>query len=547
MTSAVRKEKTFVIVVGGGPVGLTSALDLGHRNVPTILISENLKTATHPRCNSTNARSMEHFRRLGIAQDIRSNAPLAKFPPHVAFATRFCGYELGRIDLTRFRTSTKTVGGAYQSAEQGITISQLFLEPTLKRSVERKASIDLRFGVRMLSLESHRDGVIAHTENVQTRERTDIHARYMIAADGARSPARRHFGVGMTGQDGRINNAFVAGSMLTYFLRAPTLITESGRPPANLTWILNHDIRAFVFAQDAGERWIVHYQVPEGTHWENVQHDKVLRAIFGRDIPYEMINMGPWAGGLALIAEKYCGENVFFAGDAAHLFTPLGGLGMNTGIGDATNLAWKLAARYQGWGGERLMDSYDPERRPMALRNSQLGVKCSRRKGAWVLPPDIESSGADADRARQAMGDFIVVDDLEEYETSGLQFGERYEQSPIIQRNEEAPIPDNWAGYIPIDYPSARAPDFPMTDGTTLHDALGDGFALVSFDPTILPNPIVDAAARRNMPLKVVNAAPPPGLYRTKLALIRPDRHIAWHGDALPDDPLALIDLVRGA
>ena len=543
----MKKENTFIIIVGGGPVGLSAAIELGHRNVPAILITENLETAKHPRCNNTNARSMEHFRRLGISEEIRANAPLAKYAPQVAFVTRFCGHEIGRIDLSKYRSTTNVAGTEFQSSERSITISQLFLEPILKRNAELKKSVSVRFGFRMIGFVSTTDGVLVDVENIQTGERFQISASYMIAADGARSPARRQFGIGMSGEDGQIENAFVAGSMLTYFIRAPSLISESGRKPANLTWILNHEIRAFVFSQDGGERWIVHYRIPEGVDWKTVNHEKVLNAVFGKPVPYEIITSGPWAGGLALVADQYQAERVFFVGDAAHLFTPLGGFGMNTGIGDAINVSWKLAAIYEGWGGASLLDTYGVERRPIGLRNSRLGVKCSQRKGAWQLPANIEDADEAGEQARRVFGEFAVVDDLEEYNTSGMQFGERYENSPIIFHQGAAPIADTWDNYIPIDHPGARVPDFKITETETFHDQLGDSYSLAIFSNDIDAKPFVDATASRGMPLKIVKCSPPSHLYQCKLALVRPDRHLAWHGGAMPANALETVDRVRGA
>jgi 2-polyprenyl-6-methoxyphenol hydroxylase-like FAD-dependent oxidoreductase len=543
----MKRENIFVIIVGGGPVGLSAAIELGHRNVPAILVTENLETAKHPRCNNTNARSMEHFRRLGISEEIRANAPLAKYPPQVAFVTRFCGHEIGRIDLTKSRSTTNLPGTEFQSAERNIAISQLFLEPILKRNAESKKSVSIRFGFRMIGFVSTPEGVLVDIENIQTGERSQISASYMIAADGARSPARRHFGIGMTGEDGQMENAFVAGSMLTYFIRAPSLMAESRRKPANLTWILNHEIRAFVFSQDGGERWIVHYKIPEGVDWKKVHHEKVLNAVFGKPVPFEIISCGPWAGGLALVADQYQAERVFFVGDAAHLFTPLGGFGMNTGIGDAINVSWKLAAMFEGWGGPSLLDTYGAERRPIGLRNSRLGVKCSKRKGAWQLPPNIEDADEAGEQARLAFGEFAVVDDLEEYNTSGMQFGERYEKSPIIFHQGEAQIADIWDNYVPIDHPGARVPDFKITETETFHDQLGDSYSLAIFTNDVDAKPFVDAAANRGVPLQIVKCTPPAHLYQCKLALIRPDRHLAWHGYAMPVNTLEIIDRLRGA
>lgn len=543
----MKKENTFVIIVGGGPVGLTAAIELGYRNVPAILITENLETAKHPRCNNTNARTMEHFRRLGISEEIRANAPLAKYPPQVAFVTRFCGHEIGRIDLTKSRSTTNLPGTEFQSAERSITISQLFLEPILKRNAELKKSVSIRFGFRMIGFASSAEGVLVDVQNIQTGECSQISASYMIAADGARSPARRHFGIGMTGEDGQMENAFVAGNMLTYFIRAPSLIAESGRKPANLTWILNHEIRAFVFSQDGGERWIVHYRIPLGVDWKTVHHEKVLNAVFGKPVPFEIISSGPWAGGLALVADQYQAERVFFVGDAAHLFTPLGGFGMNTGIGDAINVSWKLAAMFEGWGGPSLLDTYGAERRPIGLRNSRLGVKCSQRKGAWQLPLNIEDADEAGEQARRVFGEFAVVDDLEEYNTSGMQFGERYENSPIIFHQGAAQIADTWDNYVPIDHPGARVPDFKITETETFHDQLGDSYSLAIFTNDVDAKPFVDAAANRGVPLQVVKCAPPAHLYQCKLALIRPDRHLAWHGDSMPVNTLEIIDRLRGS
>ncbi|GGI27558.1 MULTISPECIES: FAD-dependent monooxygenase [Bradyrhizobium] len=535
-------EETFVLIVGGGPVGLTSAIDLAQRGVPCILITENLETATQPRCNFVNARTMEHFRRLGLAEEVRAAAPLAKMHPRVAFVTRFCGHEFGNIDLLKTRLSEGQLG-----PESGLSISQLFLEPLLRRHAEASESVDVRFGTRLVALGGEDGAPIATVEDVRTGVRKRIRSRYVIGADGARSPVRRHFNISMAGDDGRIDNAFVSGTMITYFVRAPTLLEESRRAPATITWIINHDLRAFVFAQDGRERWIIHYQVPEGLGWEQVRSDEVMRSIFGKDLPYEILAEGPWTGGLSLVAAAYRAGPAFLVGDAAHLYTPLGGFGMNTGIGDVLNLTWKLAAAYSGWAGPNLLDSYEAERRSIGLRNSKIGIHCSKRKGKWLIPPTIEDEGEAGARARKTFGDFVVVDDLDEYDTSGLQLGERYESSPIVCANGTAAPPDTWSNYKPADFPGARSPHFWPSPGRGFYDLLGRDYTLVDFESGEPLEALLEAAKLRRLPLSVVRCPAPGQPYQSKLVLVRPDQHIAWHGNAPPEDPTAVIDRVRGA
>lgn len=547
----MRTEETFALIIGGGPVGLAAALELGWRGIPAILVTENMTTATHPRCNTTNARSMEHFRRLGIADEVRAAAPLAETLPHAAYATRFCGREFARIDLTRARAGTGTAapGQALLSSEGSVTISQLFLEPVLKRAAERHSSVSLRFGWRALDVAEHADGVTVRVQKVGEDEVVEIAARYLVAADGARSLARKVIGATMEGERAAMDGqgTFVSGAMLTYFVRAPTLLAESGRRPAVLTWIINHDLKAFVFAQDGKERWIVHCQVPDGAKWQDVDHAAMLQAVFGRGVPYEVINFGPWTGGLALNADQYQSRRIFLAGDAAHLFTPLGGFGMNTGIGDAVNLGWKLAAVHDGWGAEGLLASYGAERRPIGLRNTGLGVKCSKRKGSWVVPPGIEEDGEAAEQDRRAFGAFVEADDLEEFATVGLQLGEAYEGSPVVWTDGSPAPPDSWSTYQPRDRPGARAPDFRTGDGAMFHDKLGKTFVLAHLGGGNAPGAWAAAARERGMPLSLVAAAPPAGLYSSSLVLIRPDHHIAWHGGDAPVDPGAVLDMARGA
>jgi len=532
------QTETFALIVGGGPVGLSAAIELNWRGVPTVLVTENLDTAQHPKCNNTNARSMEHFRRLGIAAELRSEGLPPGLARASAYVTRFCGHEFGRQPRPY---------SDWPTPELPNTVSQIVLERALRRCAERAPGADINFGWRLQSFVPRPDGVTAEVEHVTTGERQSIRARYLLGIDGAGSAVRKALGFGMVGDDGTTHRAFMGGTMLSSYIRAPTLMAASGRPPTHMTWIINPQMRAMMYAQDGRETWVVHYQVPKGTDWRAVDAKATIGAMLGADVPFDIISGGPWTGGLALVAEHYQAGPVFLAGDAAHLFTPLGGLGMNTGIGDVMNLCWKIAADHQGWAGPRLVDSYETERRPFGLRNSQLGVQCTKVMDGWVVPPDFEAEGADAQAAREKFGVRIMAEDRPQYLTVGLQLGERYEGSPIVWPDGTPAPPDRWDSYTPLDRPGARAPHYWLRDGHALFDEFGPGFTLVDFGAADGTAAFEKAARVRGLPLKTVRLARPEGdLYRSKLVLVRPDQHIAWHGDA-PEDAEAVIDRVRGA
>ncbi len=377
--------ETFALIVGGGPVGLSASIELSWRGVPHILVTEKLETAQHPKCNNTNARSMEHFRRLGIADQLRAEGLPNDVARASAYVTRFCGHEFGRLPRPYSDWPTPEIPN---------NVSQIVLERVLRRCAESQPGAQVHFGRRLTSFAVHDDHVLADVEDTVTGERSRIKARYLLGIDGAGSTVRRALGIGMTGEDGTTRRAFMGGTMLSFYIRSPTLMAASRRPPTNMTWIINPDMRGMMYSQDGRETWVVHYQVPAETDWQQVDGKAVIRAMIGADIPFEIISGGPWTGGLALVAEHYQSGPVFLAGDAAHLFTPLGGLGMNTGIGDVMNLGWKLAAVHQGWAGPHLLDSYEIERRPIGVRNVQLGVRCTQVMDGWTLWPGFEDDSA---------------------------------------------------------------------------------------------------------------------------------------------------------
>ncbi len=530
-------DETFVLIAGGGPVGLSAAIELARRGVACVLVNDNAETATHPKCNNTNARSMEHFRRLGIAGQLRSEG----LPPDVerasAYVTRFCGYEFGRLPRP---------WAEWPTPELPATISQIVLERTLRRCAEADANAQIHFGQTLESFTTDAGGVVAEIVTAGG-DRHTIKARYLLGADGAASAVRKALGFRMLGEDGTAPRAFMGGTMLSWFIRAPGLIAASSRKPSQMTWIINPDMRAMMYAQDGRETWVAHYQVPPGTDWRELDARRIVRAMLGADVDFEMLSGGPWTGGLALVAEHYQQGPVFLAGDAAHLFTPLGGLGMNTGIGDVMNLCWKLAAVHDGWGGPKLVDTYETERRPIGQRNVQLGIRCTEVMDKWEILADFEADTPAAAAARAELGARAVVEDLPQYRTVGIQLGERYEESPIIWPDGTPAPPDSWDSYTPLERAGARAPHVWLGEGRALYDDFGKGFTLLDFGAAEQASRFALAAYNGNMPLTVLAQAPPENSpYRSKLVLIRPDQHIAWHGDSAADAK-AIIDRVRGA
>ncbi len=544
------QEETFVLIVGGGPVGLAAAIDLGWRGVPTILMNARATTSVHPKCNHTNTRSMEHFRRLDVAGRIRAAHQPGGGAREYEYVTRFCGYELGRLPRQiPLLKDGKVTGGAaalHASPEPGHNIPQPKLEQVLKAAAEDQG-VEVAFGWRIVSFEETADAVVASAEQRDTGARREIRARYVIGADGGSSLVRRTIGAELHGEDGREQRAFMGGTMLSYHVEAPSLLEAGGRPIAAISWIVSPSARGFAFLQDGGTRWIFHYQLPPGVSADSVVAEDVVRLLIGRDdVPFTILSGGPWTGGLALAADRYQRGRLSIVGDAAHLYTPLGGLGMNTGIGDAMNLGWKLAAAHQGWAGEGLVASYEAERKPIGARNAELGLKYARIHSRWRLPNDIETEGEAAEAHRRAFGEAIIAEDRDQFVSVGATLGDRYEGSPIICGDGTPAPPDSLSDYTPIDRAGGRLPHATIDD-RALIDEIGRGFTLLNFsgaDASL----ILEAAEKRGVPLRYVALPAPPAEsgITSALVLVRPDGYVAWRGAAAPDDPSALIDQVRG-
>src|SRR5579871_3420196 len=307
-----------------------------------------------------------------------------------------------------------------------------------------------------------------------------------------------------------------------------------------------------VYAIDGRERWLVHnYLRPNEDDFEAVDRDGCLRTILGvgDEFKYEIISKEDWYG-RRLIANAFRDRCAFIAGDAAHIWVPYAGYGMNAGIADAMNLSWLLAAHLNGWAPAAILDAYEAERLPITSQVSRFAMSHAeaeiRRRGA--VPESIEEAGVRGERVRREIGQLTYEINVQQYACAGLNFGTFYDRSPIIAYDGSQPPPYTMSSYTPSTVPGCRTPHLWLADGVSLYDAMGPEFTLLRFDRGVDATSIERAARLRKVPLKVLDVAPPAvPIDRNTLILSRPDQHIAWRGERAPADPLALIDHIRGA
>lgn len=535
--------KPRVGIVGGGPVGMTLALELGRRGIRCVVFEQRKNTTHEPRCTLTNMRSMEHYRRLGVADAIRAAGVPRDYRQDVVFATRLCGREIHRFEYPSIdeahRTGASVAFDHPAGAERPQRISQIFLEPVLKAAVEAEPNVEVCFGWRVDGIEPAADHVVVQATGpggAFREERVD----YLAACDGGGSMVRKGLNIAMEGHP-------AVGNNLGVFFRSRDLRDRTPLGDALFWWILNHEVRGVFIALDGRELYTYHQLVDLDLDISHVDPVALIRKAAGADIEVELKAINPWQAH-QLVAHRYREGRIFLVGDAAHLNQPTGGFGMNTGVGDACDLGWKLAAVFDGWGGEKLLDTYEAERRPIAVRNVAAAGRNAADLKRHAVPPSIEADDAAGEMVRAMAGAQIAHGNRKEFESAGVQLGYHYGDSSIVVPDGTPPPPDEEIEYTPIARPGSRAPHVALGGGEILYDRFGSGFTLLQLAAAD-PAPIVAAAAKRGVPLTVVklDRDDARALYAAPLVLIRPDQHVAWRGEAAPDDPVQLIDTVRGA
>jgi 2-polyprenyl-6-methoxyphenol hydroxylase-like FAD-dependent oxidoreductase len=543
--------KTDVLIVGAGPVGLTVAMDLASRGIQ-VVIAEIRRYAEPPnvKCNHVAARTMEQFRRLGVAQKLRDAGLPPDYPNDVVFRTSATGMELSRIPIPcRQDRYTETAGpdAWWPTPEPAHRINQIYLEPILLAHTAALAGVTLLNRTQVMSFEQGAGGVVATALDLETGHERRISASYLIGCDGGRSEVRKQMGAKLEG------TAIIQRVQSTY-IRAPQLMGLIPGKPAWSCYALNPRRCGTVFSIDGRDNWLIHNHLsPDEPDFDSVDRDQSIRHILGvgPTFEYEVLSKEDWVG-RRLVADKFRNRpgdgRVFLAGDSAHIWMPYAGYGMNAGIADGLNLSWLLAAHLQGWASQAILDAYEAERQPITEQVSQFAMNHAQQliKMKRAVPADLEAIGTAGDAVRADFGQAAYALNVQQFCAGGLNFGYFYTGSPIIAHEAQAAPAYTMGDFTPSTVPGCRAPHFWLADGRSLYDAFGPGYTLLRFDAGVDVGLLQSAAALRHMPLVVVEVPAHAGLeipsaYVHKLVLCRTDQHVVWRGDALPADVDGLV------
>lgn len=528
-----------ILVVGAGPVGLSLAIELGWRGVPVTVVDQGDGTVPFPAGEAIFARTMEHLRRWGCAEQARAESdPPADYPHRIVFTTAVTRHVLAEFD---YGVTNRSPGEYGEVTPEGPAfLSKFSFLPLLEGTARALPQVEIRHGTRLEAFEQFSRGTLAVVRDVTTGEAKTLSGAYLVGCDGGRSTVRRALGIELEG-------SFAQGQNYAVHFRAPDLrrlLEERSGAPAAQIQTLSSSRRPYITVVNGVDEWRLSVYLDEEPSPEDAV--RWVHEAVGAPIDVEIIAAQPWSGH-RVVARRYREGRVFLAGDAAHLLWPKGGFGANTGIGDAVDLGWKLAATLQGWGGPGLLDSYERERRPIAVRNVSEASSNWTSDAQLVPDPELDRDDERGARARAATGELIRRLRGKEFRSIGVQLGYRYTGSPICVPDGTPEPPDEPDSYVPSTWPGCRAPHVTMPDGTSLLDYFGRGFVLVTSSGSD-EEPLVAAARRRGVPLTVV-ALPDPvavHVYEKALVLVRPDGHVAWRGDQPPADPEGVLAHVCG-
>ena len=545
--------ETDVLIAGGGPCGLMLAIELGRRGVRCLMVDAKPRTAFNPQANATQARTMEHFRRLGFAEEVRALGLPPDHPTDIAYFTRYSSHELARISLPAAAEAVvkiKEMAGSWSAAELPHRVSQKFVEEVLRRHGQSWPTNDVRYGWTLERFNDDGAAVSATIRPTDGGPAQEVVAKFLVGADGARSFVRKELGIEWGGVTG-IQREFMGGKMFAIYLRSPEFLSVLKHPKAWMYVAVNHQRRAFMASVDGIEEYAFHAALRPGEDadtWTEADARRVFKEAVGVGVPIEILSMGTWLAGHALVAEHLQRNRVFIAGDAAHLFTPTGGLGYNTAVEDAVNLAWKLASVIRGQAPLALLDSYEAERKPLAERNTGFARRFADSVGLFGAKPELDEESEQGEEERKVASVYLNRHARLEFNIPGVTFGGRYDGSPIIVGDGAALPPDEPSAYIPTASPGGRPPHAWMDDGTSLFDHFHSEWTLLALGPEAPSTATFEVAAQAlSLDLRIVRLKQMSlrELYEAPLALIRPDQIVAWRGNNV-DDATRVLTRVMG-
>lgn len=530
-----------VLIAGGGPVGMALALNLARYGVRSMLVERNPTTTQHPKMDLTNGRSMELFHRLGLDEQLRDAGVPRDNDFDILWITSLVGHDLYRFPYPSAAEKARIIrecNDGSQSAQAPLRVSQIRIEPVLKQAIDANPLVDVRFGHRFEALlENGPDGAVAQLVDGDSGDAYTVRCRFLAGCDGGGSRVRRQIGVELDGEQN------VAGAFMVHFRTDDRALLQRWGPIYHLqngagTIIAQNDHDIYTL-----QAWLLPDMKPE-----EMTGEQVLEGWVGTRFDYEILQANPWFAHF-VVAQRYREGSVLLAGDSAHQYIPTGGYGMNSGIADAAALSWILAARIQGWGGDRLLDAYDAERRPTAwfhleASRRHMGVRIAIG-GLYAEAGDLEEPGAAGETRRAEISRQIAALGNAENESWGVEFGYRYDESPVIAHDGTPPIDP--LVYEPRTNPGSRLPHVFLDDGVSIHDRLGLFFTLLVVEDADIAS-LEQAARDLDVPMTVLRLGRPDlrPIYERKLILVRPDQHVAWRGDEAPADAHALLKLVTG-
>jgi 2-polyprenyl-6-methoxyphenol hydroxylase-like FAD-dependent oxidoreductase len=528
---------TDVLIVGAGPVGLTLAIDLGRRGVRCTLVEQKSEPHMWPKMERCNARSMEIYRGLGLAEKIRAAGLPASVPMDVFIVTSLIEPPLLHLPYPSVEDARKEIAAKNDGTlplEPYQLISQYTLEPLLKSVAEGLPSVTVRYGCEFLSFEQDETSVTA--ELSEGGHASKITAQYLIGCDGGTSVIRKQIGINLAGEGNILQ-------LRQALYRCDELFDRIAIGKGRHYHVADNQATQLI-VQDSTKHFTLH---------SVVENDEDMAAMFEKTIampiPYEMLYVGEWRQNL-LVADRYRDRRVLLAGDAVHLMIPTGGLGMNTGVGDAIDLGWKLAGTLQGWGGPGLLESYETERRPVGERNvgASRFASLGRRKWRSQWKPDIRDSTPAGAATRANLAAVADVEQRKTNEMTGAELGYHYAGSPLIAAEQDPP-PYDYIDYTPSTVPGVRLPHAWLDGGRAVQDCIGSGYTLLRLGGSDAdPAALAAAFAKYGAPFAVLDlpGAAPREIYGRDIILLRPDMHVVWRGNEPPQDPQKLAAMATG-